>query len=384
MKEMYCEQCPNGCHLLFRWIDDQTVEIAGNKCQQGIVYASRHLRKTRKTHVVAKEDVPHFGKVTLKDIVHRWSQDLCSVHYHIPIVGSPERSLFRVVIETKEGFFLLEQVALRDLAKKKRIALVLDVLHHSGLSCLSTYCKDTRGDSIVEHQGGFWQISPFLSGVALNRKTYLYEKWRGEALASFLITFYSMSRNIPAFSVNEAFSLKQYILRLLSQIEERRPALVKDLAPIVEFLHREWMALCDHGPVAFCHGDYHPMNIIWGDRDIRGVIDWEFCGYKPEIYDAANLVGCVGIEHPSSLTGDLVVSFIQALRDARLFKDISWKYFLEYVIAVRFAWMSEWLRRDDHEMIAMELDYMNLLITRQSDLINVWGLELIMTNSSHS
>jgi len=41
--------------------------------------------------------------------------------------------------------------------------------------------------------------------------------------------------------------------------------------------------------VAFCHGDYHPMNIIWSADDIKCVIDWEFSEYKSEIYDAANI-----------------------------------------------------------------------------------------------
>jgi homoserine kinase type II len=34
---------------------------------------------------------------------------------------------------------------------------------------------------------------------------------------------------------------------------------------------------------------------------------------------------------------------------------------IEFVIAIRFAWLSEWLRHEDREMIALETDYMNLL-----------------------
>jgi len=38
----------------------------------------------------------------------------------------------------------------------------------------------------------------------------------------------------------------------------------------------------------------------------EALIDWEFCGLRPEMYDAALVVGCLGMEDPRSLTGDLV------------------------------------------------------------------------------
>ncbi len=383
MKELFCQQCPNGCHLLLDWVDDATVEITGNKCQQGIVYAARQLRSTRSMRMVAKEATPHFGKLTLKDIVLRWSQELTSVHYHIPIVGSPERTLFRVVVETHEGLFLLEQVASLDVEKKKRIAFVLDSLHDLGLKRVQTYCKDAQGRFIVEHLGGFWQLSRFLPGIVLDRQTYLYEQWRGEDLANFLIELDSLSKNMSSLILQDIFSLKQYILRLFSQIEMHHPKLATDIMPIKKFLEKEWMILYDRFPVSFCHGDYHPMNMIWGDHHMRCVIDWEFCGYKPEIYDVANLIGCLGIEHPSSLVGEFAGSFIHHMRLAHIFQELSWTYAVEFMVAVRFAWLSEWLRRKDQDMIEMEIDYMNLLVAKQKELIHAWGLDRTIKDDNH-
>lgn len=376
VNDLYCQQCPNGCHLMLHWVDHDTVEVAGNKCQQGIVYASHQLRSTRNVRIVAKEATPRFGKLTLKDIVLKWSQDLVSVHDHIAIVGSPERTLFRVVVETQDGLFLLEQVASLDVDKKKRIALILDSLHDLGLKRIQTYCKDTQGNFIVEHLGGFWQLSRFLPGISLDRQTYLYEQWRGEDLASFLIELDPLSKNISSLILKDAFSLKQYIIRLFSQIKKRHPKLATDMMPIMKFLEKEWMMSYDRFEVSFCHGDYHPMNMIWGDHHMRCVIDWEFCGYKPEIYDVANLIGCLGIEHPSSLVGEFAGSFIHHMRLAHIFQEFSWRYLVEFVVAVRFAWLSEWLRRKDNEMIDMELEYMELLVVKKKDLINAWGLDL--------
>jgi homoserine kinase type II len=41
---------------------------------------------------------------------------------------------------------------------------------------------------------------------------------------------------------------------------------------------------------------------------------------------------------------------------------------------MRFAWLSEWLRKDDREMIGLELDYMDLLIQNRDALARVWTL----------
>ncbi len=143
--------------------------------------------------------------------------------------------------------------------------------------------------------------------------------------------------------------------------------------PVLAFLEECFMSVCDSLPVGFCHGDYHPLNIIWGKENILSVIDWEFLGIKPEIYDLVNMVGCLGIEHPSSLVGDLVRRLIARLKAADLYSDVSWRHFLEFVVAMRFAWLSEWLRKDDREMIGLELDYMGLLIQNRDLLARKWS-----------
>jgi len=97
-------------------------------------------------------------------------------------------------------------------------------------------------------------------------------------------------------------------------------------------------------------------------------------GIKPEIYDAANLVGCIGIENPEGLTGELACDFIAALKDAGLISDINREVFTEFVIAVRFAWLSEWLRHKDREMIELETVYMNLLTDNSGMLKNTWKI----------
>jgi homoserine kinase type II len=209
-------------------------------------------------------------------------------------------------------------------------------------------------------------------GVTLDREKYMYEKWRGPVLADFLIELRRKSLDLPFLDPSKAFSLKDYVYKLIREINLFNKDIKDEIKDIDAFLKKIFMPAYEKLPVAFCHGDYHPMNIIWSADDIKCVIDWEFSDCKSEIYDAANLIGCVGVEDPQSLTGDLVKSFIADMKRAKIISNISWKYLVEFIIALRFAWLSEWLRRKDSEMIRLELDYMRLLIENKSSLQKVW------------
>lgn len=112
------------------------------------------------------------------------------------------------------------------------------------------------------------------------------------------------------------------------------------------------------------------------DRSSDGiacVIDWEFMGYKPEFYGAANLIGCSGMENPEGLTGPLVGDFLLGLNKAEFLSPLSRKYLVEDVIALRFAWLSEWLPKGDREMVDLEVVYLKLLREHADVLREAWG-----------
>lgn len=104
------------------------------------------------------------------------------------------------------------------------------------------------------------------------------------------------------------------------------------------------------------------MNVIWSAAGINAVIDWEFLGFKPEIYDVAMMIGCLGMEKPQSLTGDLVFEFLKQFKGSGLIAEISWAFLFEFVLCLRFAWLSDWLKRSDREMIELEAVYIQLLL----------------------
>ena len=372
-EKLICQECPNGCNLTLEWKDAENVFIAGNKCANGIVYAVRIIRKDKKARVHAREETPRFSKETLKAVADHWQVRLKKIHHNIPVQGSPERSVFRVVLDDNNGkYFVLEQIPVKSLEHKGQIAATLDFLAKNNLSRIQPYLACQEGSRVIKYKNNFWQMIPFVWGVTLDREKYMYEKWRGSAFADFLIELRRKSQNLPFFDPSKAFSLKDYVYKLIREINLYNKDIKDEIKDIAGFLEKYFMPMYEKLPVAFCHGDYHPLNIIWSADDIKCVIDWEFSGYKSEIYDTANLIGCVGVEDPQSLTGDLIKRFIADMKETGIISKTSWKYLVEFIIALRFAWLSEWLRRRDTEMISMELDYMRLLIENKSSVQKAW------------
>ena len=125
-------------------------------------------------------------------------------------------------------------------------------------------------------------------------------------------------------------------------------------------------------PVHFCHGDFHPLNIIWGDHRINALIDWEFCGFKTEAYDVANLLGCIGMDAPENLTCGMALQFVKTLREKNFLSEKAWRWLPETIAAQRFAWMREWCFANDRDMMIQELDFIWLLLDNADLLRTKW------------
>jgi homoserine kinase type II len=354
---------------------DQSLELQGNGCEKGLEFARSFLDDGACVVAACEPSAKQRSEKTLREIAAFWGISVKAVRSRLIPAGSPERTLFRTVVEDVQGArFVLEEIPASARYTKMRISKSLEFLSDKGLAGVTPYRVDAEGNYIHAYDGGFWQLVPFIDGVPLDRSRYLHEGWRAEPLSRFLIGLKDKSPGLPYFSPEERFSIAAYILTLLSRIAVHAPALMPRVGRAVAYLEKEFLGIHDALPVRFCHGDYHPLNIIWGEDDIRSVIDWEFAGIKPEIYDLANMVGCLGSEHPSSLVGDLVTNLIARLKAAGTFAAISWDHFHEFVVALRFAWLSEWLRKADREMIGLELDYLELLIQNRGRLVRAWEL----------
>jgi homoserine kinase type II len=238
---------------------------------------------------------------------------------------------------------------------------VLHSLRERGLERIQTYLPDTRGEYVARHGGDLWQVSPYRDGVFLPRPGYIRDGWRGSALAP----------GLPRTD-RRPFSILHFIDDLRARMKRHNPAVLEEVEAVIRFLFADFGAVHDRLPVLFCHGDLHPVNVIWSGQGIACVIDWEFMGFKPEVYDAANLIGCIGMEHPEGLTGHLVRDFLDTLDRANLFSPLGRRWLAEAVVALRFAWLSEWLRKRDREMVDLEVVYLKLLMENRDFLREEW------------
>ncbi|MBW1821403.1 MAG: aminoglycoside phosphotransferase family protein [Deltaproteobacteria bacterium] len=312
----------------------------------------------------------------IKETILFWDLKLKKVREDIKIAGSPERCEFRIVIEDQgDRLFICEKISHAAYEHKMRIIQTLEFLVSQNLPYVQPYILNKNREYIARNNHGLWQLTRFVDGVGLKRPEYVFHRWRGNALSDFLIKLNKKSPGIDNVFPIQSFSIKNYIYELIDTIGIHESELRISINPMVGFLEKSFMGVHDKLPQGFCHGDYHPLNVIWSTNGINAVIDWEFCGYKPEIYDVANLIGCIGMEDPESLVGDLITELIQRLRQAKLFSDLSWQYLLEFIVALRFAWLSEWLRKSDKEMIELEQVYMRLLIENKEKLMRSWDLQ---------
>ncbi|HRY36882.1 MAG TPA: phosphotransferase [Candidatus Magasanikbacteria bacterium] len=308
-------------------------------------------------------------------ILSFWNLDFSAVNENISFYGSPERSNWRVAITSKTGqIYILEKINPSIAPRKEEIAQNILFLQQKNASLpLVVYLKNKDGSFVSEIENEYWILSPFIVGIPLDRISYLEDGWRGEIMADFILNFKNTADKIFIEPKN-IFSLPEYVEKIYADMEKFNPNEKKDLEPVIKHLQKNFFQIYDQIPVAFCHGDYHPINIIWGENRINGVIDWEFCGFKPEMYDAANMVGCLGMEHPDTLNKKIVLNFLQKFKQAKFFSPLSWQYFIDTIIALRFAWLAEWLRKKDIEMTELEIVYILSLLENKETLKKNWKL----------
>jgi homoserine kinase type II len=282
--------------------------------------------------------------------------------------------VYRVVVETEHSrCWVLEAVPPEARDHKARISQALAFLHGNGLRAVHPHLPNDRSQRIVSHGTDHWQIRPYVDGAPLPRPDYILEGWRGRACARFLGELRETSRNMPILRDEEPFSMSGFIEEMSDTMEAYDPRVRKKLDPAFRFIENEFIGNDQGLPIVFCHGDFHPLNIIWSEDAIKSVIDWEFLGYKPQAYDVANLIGCVGFENPAGLNEGFVTELISEMSRAATVSARCWEVLPEWVVAIRFAWLSDWLRRRDEEMVDLEATYINLLIENRKALKDIWN-----------
>ncbi|MBU8850232.1 MAG: aminoglycoside phosphotransferase family protein [Desulfobacterales bacterium] len=305
----------------------------------------------------------------------QWNIEYECVRRDINIQGSPERTLSRVVLQDKDGIlFLLEKFSKKKFPIRQNVAKSIEYLNNNGLKVALSCQKSNYGEFLPFFKDACFQLSLFCDSTGIKRPDYLSSSTMGKSFALFLIDLSRASANIGTHISFKPFSIKKYIYKLFSEMEIHDKWIHKKYLPFLAFLEKDFMKIHDKLPISFCHGDLHPLNVLWNHDQIKAVIDWEFAGIKPDIYDAANLVGCAGIENPNGLGMPMVTTFLKKMRQDNFLSGIGWQFFPEYILALRFAWLSEWLRKKDKQMLEMEEAYMGILVDNMDVLRRGWGI----------
>jgi homoserine kinase type II len=300
---------------------------------------------------------------TLPHVLSLWGRDLLEVLGDRDIQGSPERSLSRIVVRASgQELLLLEAIDLCQAERKRAIAARMETLAERGLP-VAPPIRGTDRDHIQLFEGRAWQLSPYLRGVPLDRGCYWKDAWRGEALARFVAELPLAGQDLSGDDT--PFDLAGYVRRIGLEAHAYDPDVHKQLEPVLAYLGEHLDSTLSMLPRGFAHGDPHPLNVIWGEDRIRAVIDWEFCGPKPWLYDAALVLGCVGSESPESRNEAFARVFVSTLEEKGVLSPDQKSLLPLLILALRVPWMAEWLRRRDREMIDFEQFYMTLLFQEQ-------------------
>lgn len=355
MSSFTCLLCPNGCGLSVYKREEEFV-VRGNRCKRGVAFARNKLNT--KGVFVSEKSFLHYSNKELQSVLDCWGLPLQEIDERKFIQGSPERSLYRTLVRCEGEPLILEQIEKKVAFSHESTAKRLEIMKEKGLP-VTTFRQGLNGQFIQKSGGHIWQLTPFVLGIPLNRKdfdqVYWNEGWRGEALGKFLCQLYDCQEPEPG----KSFNIEYFIYGLMKKIPSHS-SLFLPLLDILSYLEENLFPHLVEIPTVFGHGDPHPLNIIWGENNILSVVDWEFCGNKPLLYDGALIMGCVGSETPDSIKGDFNSQFYATLSANPLFKK-SLPYLSPFILAQRFAWLNEWLRHEDREMQEQEITYLKRL-----------------------
>lgn len=307
----------------------------------------------------------------MKEKLTLWNLNPARERDDIILPGSPERCVNRTAVEDVDGaVWMLEQLYPGQFDRRERIGRALSALETAGLA-IPAYKAGIEGRYVIENEDSHWQISPYVPGDPLPQPDFVDDAERGRHLGTFLASLRHAGIGIREFDQQPRFDLEAYVNQLMASMAPREPESHSALIPVLPTLvplFEAWQDL----PMSICHGDFHPLNIIWEEQAVAAVVDWEFTGIRPALFDAANCLGCVGIEDPAALVKGLAPALLLTLRDSGSLDPTSLALLPELVLGIRFAWMSEWLRKQDREMVTLELHYMRLLANSLDSLLPAW------------
>ncbi|PID29847.1 MAG: hypothetical protein CSB55_00890 [Candidatus Cloacimonadota bacterium] len=294
-------------------------------------------------------------------IAQVWDKKINRTEKNINIQGSPARSDFRIAVSSPEQIYILEKYGKEKEKTKNKIYLATDYLHKK-IKEIITYERNQKGEFALIENGAYWHLIKYIKGTDLPRPDYAYDSRYAKALIDFQNRFNAVPKEEIRKFCKEKFHLGKFCLNLLEKLKKNDP----DIYQKITFSHAYAERTEEQEQKAefnFSHGDFHPLNIIWDNFQIKTLIDWEFCNWKIKGYDYGLLVGCLGMENPTALLGDLAKKLTAENYDIK-------KYFFDLILCIRLLWLSNWLHIGDKGMTDLEISYLKLLNLNREKIEN--------------
>ena len=310
------------------------------------------------------------------DILKLWKIEEARLLEGAGFLNEHSNKKFRKIFEDNEGEkYLLESISAEKIVEEEERCRYLELVAQGGSELkIISYLKNSNDNYFEKYEDFFVGVVKFVDGVAIDQFKYLDECWRAVVAANFLIDLSEASSKTSTKNI-ALFSLKNFINDFVIKMEKYNNKEYLEVQSIFKYLEKDFFLKYDDLPKSFCHGDFHIFNMIWNNKKLLAVIDWEFSSYCVEFYDAAFFVGCLGMENPAYLKKNIVLKFIKKLQESKKYKEESWKYFFDLFLAIRFLWLAQWLKFNNQEMIWLEIDYLNLIFNNKEEILKKWNLK---------
>lgn len=277
--------------------------------------------------------------------------------------GSPNRSEERFVVMSDDGTrYIAEGFGLRKKQRQITQNCALEFFRANGMPGVFPYLRTADGFHGVELNGCFYQLRVWKDAETSGKMLRSNPEKFAISAAEYLLKLKEISAlaALPPMP-NERFVFGQYLLRLSAftaqKMPQFTPALQKICAALDDFLKYERTL-----PPMLAHGDFHPGNILIRDEKIAAVIDWEFLGWKHPGYDLTLLLGCLGRDDISWLTGNAGAELQNRLYRADYMPDAAWEVLPQLMAAIRLGWLGEWIDLGDRDLAEQEIFYINYLL----------------------
>jgi len=228
----------------------------------------------------------------------------CLGHYDLGQVQSAQefaRGAHRapkVIVQADRGRFLFKRriVGRDDLAKIRFTHDIQRALAAQGFPLPALICT-REGQSLLVINGRFYEMFEFVTGQEYDASleaTY----HAGDALGRYhhILQGFRIAYRPPTGSYHNARTIYRAIRRTVPSLPLGQRPPVRQVLHTVDSLERFYRCCArkaqdqhlPHWPLQIVHGDWHPGNMLFRNRRVVAVVDYDSARLQPRVIDLAN------------------------------------------------------------------------------------------------